>query len=142
MNRSLATTISVALLTLTACTSVESTSTTLKPLPVEGYKVEQIPQTTPPITSPVPTLSPSTQRIIFIANIESTIGGPVYDKGGAVDTGFMVCDALITGSSIEEVMMAALDSAVTDDQVLFLTALVASAISVFCPEMSYLVDQL
>lgn len=138
MNRSLATTIGVGLLTLTACTTVQVPSTsTLAPLPTEPT-----PATTVEITSPEATFSPSTNRLIFIDNIESTIGEPVYDEDGAVETGYLVCDALRTGTTLEAVMMAALDSAVTDDQVLFVTAIVASAITVFCPEMSYLIDEL
>lgn len=138
MNRTLATTIGVGLLTLTACTTVQVPSTsTLAPLPTEPT-----PATTVEITSPVATYSPSTDRLIFIDNIESTIGEPVYDEDGAVETGYLVCDALRTGTTLEAVMMAALDSAVTDDQVLFVTAIVASAITVFCPEMSYLIDEL
>lgn len=138
MNRTLTATLGMALLAATGCTTIESTpSTTLAPL-----EVEDTAPTTVEITSPAVTYSPSTQRSLFIYNIETTINGPVYDEDGAVETGYLVCDALRTGSSIEAVMGAALDSAVTSDQVLFLTALVASAVTVFCPDMSYLIEAL
>jgi len=138
MNRTLTATLGIALLAATGCTTIESTpSTTLAPLEVE----ETAPNTVE-ITTPVVTFTPSTQRSLFIYNIESTIGGPVYDEDGAVETGYLVCDALRSGYEIEAVMEAALDSAETSDQVLFLTALVASAVTVFCPDMSYLIEAL
>jgi hypothetical protein len=105
-----------------------------------------VPKTTDaPVATPAPpvTLSESTRHAIFINDIEGTIQEPVYDEQGAIETGYMICDVLRTGAgTLEEVMDIVLDQSSTSDDLLFLTALTASALTTLCPDMAYMIDEL
>lgn len=88
------------------------------------------------------TLSPVTKQALFIANIESVVG-VVWDEETTLETGYMICDVLLTGSgTLEDVVLAVLDASITPEDVEFGTAVVASALVVLCPEMAYLLDEL
>ncbi len=133
-------TLALALATV-GCTVAQSSPSTMAPLETNG-----VPKTTDaPVATPAPpvTLSESTRHAIFINDIEGTIQEPVYDEQGAIETGYMICDVLRTGAgTLEEVMDIVLDQSSTSDDLLFLTALTASALTTLCPEMAYMIDEL
>jgi len=136
----LAATVALALSTA-ACSTTVSAPTSLAPLETNG-----VPKTTDaPIATPAPevTISESTRNALFINNIEGTIGTPVYDEAGAIETGYMICDVLRTGSgTLEDVMDIVLANSTTDSDLLLLTAVTASALTNLCPDMSYMIDEL
>lgn len=78
----------------------------------------------------------------FIAGIYEVMDGRVYlDDYDMLETGWLVCDALDSGASIEEIQMALFEAApIPGNSQDLLIAVSVSATTFLCPEWSWVWD--
>jgi hypothetical protein len=134
------TTITIALLALTACGSktyyVNSTEVPNSPeTTVKVVKTTDAPiATTPPVTW--------TAEDEFIADVNNGYSRPIYSEDAElIEAAYGVCDALRNGGTAYEVLDAIVSSAEGDrDTEELLTTVVAAGVVNFCPEQQYKFD--
>ena len=106
-----------------------------------------VPQTTEATTTtttlpkPVPTTYGdywASDYDMFLSSVYSLYGSRIYvSDSDMIDTGDAVCLALWTGSSAEDVINTLAASAVDEDGIAFLSAIVTAAVMHLCPDQMY-----
>jgi len=134
------TTITIALLALTACGS--------KTYYVNSTEVPNSPETTAKVVkttdAPIATAAPSTwsDEDEFIADVNNGYSRPIYlEDSDMIEAAYGVCDALRNGGTAYDVLDAITSSAEgnTDIEELLATVVAAGVVN-FCPEQQYKFD--
>lgn len=94
-----------------------------------------------PIATPAPTtMAPWTDEDEFLYDIKTTYYGTIYVSDyEMISTGQVVCDSLLGGMSGEEVIWAVVEAGGDTE---FVTTVVASAVTNFCPSQIYKFENL
>lgn len=77
----------------------------------------------------------------FIAIIVQVYGPLPVSRYEVIETGWITCDGLDAGVTQTEVEQMILESATTEDSVLFLTAVFGAAVLYLCPEYAWMLDK-
>jgi predicted small lipoprotein YifL len=121
----------IALVALTAC-GTKTVYVTAEPASTPA------PTTTAPITAPPttePAFTPGTTEDFIIA-VESMTGPLLLPDSEVIETGILTCDFLRDGGSAYDVSTAVNDN--PDPE--FISAIVAAAIIILCPDQQYKFD--
>lgn len=127
--------IAVAALALAGCGGTRTVYVNTTEAPDTTVKV--VKTTDAPIATPAPTLPPVTWTVEdeFLFDIEASYYGTIYVSDyEMIETGRLVCDALLSGSTGEEVVWAIVGAGGDTE---FITTVVASAVTNFCPSQAY-----
>jgi len=130
----------VALLGLSACGGTRTVYVNTTEAPDTTVKV--VKTTDAPIATPAPTSPPITwtEEDEFLYDIETSYYGTIYVSDyEMIETGRLVCDALLSGSSGEDVAWAIVGAGGDTE---FITAVVSSAVANFCPSQIYKFESL
>lgn len=128
--------IAIAGLTLlTACgsktvyvVSTDAPDTTAKRTTTTDAPIATAPKTLPPVVF--------TEEDEFIYDIESNYSGVIYvSDAQMIETGRLVCDALLSGMSGQEAVWAIESASAGGDD--FVTIVALSAVANFCPSQVY-----
>ena len=93
-----------------------------------------------PIATPAPTVAPWTDEDEFLYDIKTNYYGTIYVSDyEMISTGQVVCDSLLGGMSGEEVIWAVVEAGGDTE---FVTTVVASAVTNFCPSQLYKFENL
>lgn len=77
----------------------------------------------------------------FIAIIVQVYGPLPVSRAEVIETGWITCQGLDAGVTQSQVEQMILDSASTEDSVLFLTAVFGAAVLYLCPEYAWMLDK-
>lgn len=131
--------ITAGALALTACGGTRTVYVNTTEAPDTTVKV--VKTTDAPIaTAPPSTQAPWTEEDEFLYDIETSYYGTIYVSDyEMIETGRLVCDALLSGSSGQEVIWAIVQAGGDTE---FVTTVVSSAVVNFCPSQVYKFENL
>lgn len=94
---------------------------------------------TPTTEKPEPAYELDTEDM-FIDVILQAYGPLPVSREEVIKSGWMICDGLDSGISQAEVEQIIIDSAGSDDSLLFLASIFASAVIWLCPQHAWMMD--
>ena len=106
------------------------------PLLLVGCTVERtiVQEAKPTTTAPPTTQAGYDEEEMYIDAIYSIYDGPIYSSDRELlETGYITCDALDAGQTIDELLDVINDAASSADTADLLTSIAASAIAWLCP---------
>lgn len=126
--------IALAALTLTSCGG--HTTEKIVYMPATDAPVKSSTTTDAPVTVPVPVYTAEDE---FIFDIETSYGPILMDKDEVIGVGYSTCAFLRQGGTSDDLMWA-MQSASAGGGEDFIIAVVASAITNFCPDQAWKIN--